>query len=169
MRQYFVPPYNIEYSQSTVLALAVGSLVEVKQISVEEVAELDGSAVVRRVGSVVRVLSLAVGSTERSVEGTLVEDTRAHVSVITFVVKRSVNGSVVKVLNIAETSRDFEGVVHVTVGTSDGNLELVAPLAIVVGVGRGNRTSPEYTLDHCITLRVGACSSRVLTRVSLEI
>jgi hypothetical protein len=138
----------MEYSQSTVLALNVRSLVEIEDVSVEEIAELDGSAVVRRVGSVVSVLSLAVGSTERSVERTLVEDTAAHVCIIALMVKRSVNGSVVEVLDVTETSRDFEGVVHVTVRTSDGNLELVAPLTVVVGVGRRNRTSPEYALDH---------------------
>lgn len=76
----------MKHSQSTVLALAVGSLVKVKQISVEEVAELDRSAVVRRMGNVVSILSLAVGSTERSVERALVEDARTHESVVALVI-----------------------------------------------------------------------------------
>jgi hypothetical protein len=120
----------MERLQRAVLALAVGSSVEVKQVGVKEVANLGRSAILRSSGEVVLGLSLAEGGTERCIEWTSGEDTALDESVVTFVIKRGVDSSVVEVLNIAETSRYFEGLIHVTVGTSDGNLELVAPLSM---------------------------------------
>jgi hypothetical protein len=120
----------MEYSQRAVLALAVGSSVEVKQVGVEEVADLGRGPILRSSGEVVLSLSLTEGGTERCVEWAGGEDTALDESVITFVIKRSIDSSVVEVLNIAETSRYFKGLVHITVRASDGNLELVAPLSI---------------------------------------
>jgi hypothetical protein len=124
------PHQHMEHSQRAVLALAVGSSVEVKQVGVKEVADLGRGAILRSSGEVVLSLSLAEGGTERCIEWAGGEDTRLEESVVTFVIKRSVDSSVVEVLNIAETSRYFEGLIHVTVGTSDGNLKLVAPLSM---------------------------------------
>jgi len=136
----------MKYSQRAVLALTVGSFVEIKEIGVEEVADLGRSTILRSSGKIVLVLSLAVSGTERCVEWTCREDTASHKSVIALVIERCVDSSVVEVLNITEACRHFEGLVHVTVGTSDGDLELVAPLTIVIGIGRRHRASPEYTL-----------------------
>jgi hypothetical protein len=120
----------MENLQRAVLALSVGSLVEIKQIGVEEVADLGRGTVLGSSGEVVLVLSLAMSGAERCVEGSGSEDTRAHESVKGLVIQRGIDSSVVEVLNIAETSRYLEGLVHVTVGTSDGNLELVAVLSM---------------------------------------
>jgi hypothetical protein len=138
--------HDVEHSQRAVLALAVGSLVEVKQVSVEEVADLGGSTILGSSGEVVLGLSLAMGCAQRCVEGAGGEDSTAHESVVTLVIKRSVDGSVVEVLDIAETSRYFEGLVHISVGTSDGDLELVAPLAVVIGIRNRDWASPKCTL-----------------------
>ena len=109
------------YSQRAVLALAVGGLVEIEKVSVEEVADLYGRAVVGRVGNVVSVLSLTMGGAERSVEGTSSEDAATHESVVTFVVKGSVDGSVAEVLSRGEAFGYSKSVVHVAVGASNNN------------------------------------------------
>lgn len=132
----FVVHQDVKHLQRAVLALCVGSLVEVKKIGVEEVADLGRSAILWSSGEVVLVLSLAVSGAERCVERSRLEDTASHEGVITFVIKGSIDSSVVKVLNVTETSRNLEGLVHVSIGTSDGHLELVAPLTIVIGVRR---------------------------------
>jgi hypothetical protein len=138
---------DVEHSQRAVLALAVRSLVQVKQVSVEEVTDLGRSTILGSSGEVVLGLSLAMGCAERCVEWACGEDSWAHESIVTLVIKRSVDGSVVEVLNIAETSRYFEGLVHVSVGTSDSDLELVAPLAVIIGVRNRDWASPKYTLS----------------------
>ena len=105
----------MEHLQRAVLALAVGSLVEIKEIGIEEVADLGRSTIFGSSGEVVLVLSLAVSGAERCVEWICGKDTASHESVITLVIKRSIDSSVIKVLNIAKTSRYLKGLVHVTV------------------------------------------------------
>jgi hypothetical protein len=126
-----LPAYHDKkHLQRAVLTLSVRGLVEIKQIGVEEVADLGRGTVLGSSGEVVLVLSLTMSSAERCVEGSSSEDTRSHESVKGLVIERGIDSSVVKVLNIAETSRYLESLVHVTVGTSDGNLELVAVLSM---------------------------------------
>jgi hypothetical protein len=124
------PHHDLKHLQRAVLALAVGSSVEVKQVGVEEVADLGRGAILGSSGEIVLGLSLAEGGTERCVEWAGGENTRLDESVVAFVIKGSVDSSVIEVLNIAETSRHFESLVHVAVGTSDRNLKLVAPLSM---------------------------------------
>jgi hypothetical protein len=61
-------------------------------------------------------------------------------------IQRGVDSSVAKVLHIAETCRYFEGLVHVTLGASDGDLESVTPLTIVIEIRKWDWTSPKHTL-----------------------
>jgi hypothetical protein len=129
------------------LTLSVRRLVEIKQIGVEEVADFGRSTVLGSSGEVVLVLSLTMSGTERCVEGSGSEDTRAHESVKGLIIERGIDSSVVKVLNIAETSRYFESLVHITVGTSDSDLELVAVLSME-NVRRRERTRKMMTLTH---------------------
>jgi hypothetical protein len=159
----------MKYLQRAVLALSVRSLVEIKQIGVEEVADLWRGTVLGSSGKVVLVLGLTMSGAERCVEGSGSEDTRAHESVKGLVIERGVDSSVVKVLNITETSGYLEGLVHITVGTSDGNLELVAVLSMEQVRGC-ERTRKVMTLTHSCwrwIARLGLPKIRTLRVVSI--
>ena len=100
--------------------------------------------------AVVRCLHIASLSAGRRVialtltEG---EELIAHVCVVAVLIKRSIDCAA-KFLRAGEAVDGWWwGVLIVTVGASDDNLEAVSPLTLVGSFGRGDRCTPEGTFE----------------------
>jgi len=112
-----------------VAVLANGDIVARQNVSVEELAS---SLVCLQVGS---GLSIASSSAKAGIEGTSSEDLAAEESALTVAINGSVNCSVAVVVGRAEAISGLDGVVHVSVRSSDNDLELASVLSSIVGVG----------------------------------
>ena len=112
-----------------VAVLANGDVVTRQNVSVEELAS---SLVCLQVGS---GLSIASSSAEAGIERTSGEDLAAEESALAVAVNGSINCSVAVVVGRAKAISGLDGVVHVSVGSSDNDLELASVLSSIVGVG----------------------------------
>lgn len=120
--------------------MADGDIVARKDVSVEELAS---SLVCLQVGS---GLSITSSSAKAGIEWTASEDLAAEEGALTVAINRGINGSVTVVVGRGVTISRLDGVVHVSVGSSNDDLELASVLSSIVGVGRGHRPTPEHTL-----------------------
>lgn len=84
------------------------------------------------------------------------EELVAHVSIVTILVKRSVDRAPEFSRAVEAVNRRWRRVLVVAVGTGDDDLKAVAPLTLVGGFGRGNGGAPECAFEVGSRRRVGA-------------
>lgn len=137
-----------------VLALKVGGLVYVEDVSVEELANqnqyafptvanqndthlacLCRTAVGRWVCEIVCTLHTTRIRTQLGVERTRGEQGGAYISVVPIFVVCRVNDSIAAVAGVRVASRIRDRVVLVSVASSNDNLKIVPVLSIVIGIG----------------------------------
>lgn len=109
--------------------MANGDVVARQDVSVEELAS---GLVCLEVGS---GLSIASSSAKAGIERTSGEDLAAQESALTVAVNRSIDSRAAVVAGRGVTISRLDGVVDVSVGSSDNDLELASVLASIVGVG----------------------------------
>lgn len=121
--------------------MANGDVVAGQDVSIEELAS-------RLVGlQVGGTLGIASGGAEAGIERTTSEDLGTEEGRLAVAVVGSVNGSVAVVYRRGEAIGRLNGVVDVSVGTSNDDLKVASPLSSVVGVGRGYWATPENALS----------------------
>ena len=120
-------------------ALLENLAVLVQDVGVEEVADLVELAGGGGVPAGIVGLLVASNGAEVGIEYTASDLDGANESVITSAVKRSVDGSLAEEDTSVVASRGSDGLVDVSVGSSNYDLELTAPLAGIVGVVGSDR------------------------------
>lgn len=117
-------------------------IVQVKNVSVEELALLGGSSIGRGVVNGVLSLSITGGTAQSRIEWTI-EDLASDESVVALSIKRCVNGISTIVNGIRVTGNSSDGVVSVTVRSSNQDLELIAVLSVL---GQKTRFHPDFMI-----------------------
>lgn len=151
--------------QSTDLALRTA--VQSSEVRSEELAGL-GVGASRVVGKDLIVVSLASGLAQVGVKEGAGEDADAEVGVLIVVVTRGVDGSVTQIDARVAIKLGDAGL-HVAIGAGNDDVELVAPLALVVGALLGDVATPENTLDLGGRVGVLTAGARLLKRLTLKV
>lgn len=120
-------------------ALLENLAVLVQDVGVEEIADLVELTSGGGVSASIVGLLVASNGAEVGIEYTASDLGGANERVITSAVKRSVDGRFAEEDTSVVASRGGDGLVNVSVGSSDYDLELVAPLAGIVGIVGSNR------------------------------
>lgn len=119
------PSLNV---QGTVLALRMLVVVQVENVSVEELALFRRCTISRRVVDSVLSLSITGCGTKSSIKGAR-KDLAGNEGVEALSIKRGINSTGTIVYGIRVASRGGQGVVSVAVGSSDQDLKLIAVLS----------------------------------------
>lgn len=144
--------------------LSLGNSILQDEEGVEELASLSGG-VCGRMSNVVLGLSGTGSCAELRIEGAIGEDFGTQESVVSSAVEGSVDGVISQVDGGAVPGLIIGALGNVAVGSSNHNLELVAPLAAVVGGVLVDGTTPEDTLDDIGASGVGAGIGGFLDKV----
>jgi len=137
--------------------------------SVEELASL-WHLTRRRMGKIICGGGLTGSLTQRSIEWHSSEDFISHVGVVCTAANLwCIDCTVAQRLRRVPTREGLNSIVHVSIGTSNDNFELVLPLPTVVSILSVDRSSPENTLDVCRAGWIVTACARYYSRVTLEI
>lgn len=119
---------------------------------------------------VVRRGCFASSLTERGIEWHSSEDFISHIGVVCTAANLwRVDCTVAQRLWRVPAWEKLNRIVHVSVRTSNDNLELILPLTTVVSILSVNRSSPQHTLDVSRAGWIGTGVARRFSRVTLEI